>query len=159
MSDNIPAPIPVSWAFIVGVDRTGVPHVLEHDDVQAIHASRVATLDDINSAAFILGHKDLYENLYPFDEGYTIAFLVFQMPDGYIAASPNIFENVVPAGYARSIQMKGAFGVLQNQITAERAANMAAQVAVQTTLSVLKRGAEAADPDAKNKTKGGLYVA
>lgn len=158
---NVPELIPVSWAFIVAVDYNGRPEIVDLDYVTDIKASRMATLDDINAAAFILGQRSLLEleEVEEIKDGYRLAFLVFQVPEGFIAASPNIFENLAPSGYAYSVTKKGAFGVLQNQITAERAANLASQVAVSATLSFLKNEAQKAmDPEADKKSKGGLIV-
>jgi adenylate kinase len=73
----------------------------------------------------------------------------------------DIFDNIIPVSSPSNTQVMGAFGVLQGHIIAQRAADMAAQVAVQATLSVLTNATEnvqAADPEAAKKTKGGLYV-
>jgi len=152
-------PVTVQWAFIVAVDSYGEIVLVDHEFVTNVKAKRIATLDDIYSAAFIASGE--YPNMWcnPGDTVYSFAFLVFQMPEGHIAASPNIFENFIVLSGPSANQVRGALGVLQGQIIAQRTADLAAQVAVQATLSVLKSSAAAADPDAKNKTKGGLIVA
>ena len=158
-TDKPMGPITVQWVFVVGVDSGGHLHMIDHEYVTDVHAKRIATLDDINAAAFLGSREKTFTFFRPSIHAYSVAFLVFQMPDGYIAASPNIFENLVPLSGPSNAQVLGAFGVLQNQIISQRLADLAAQVAGQTTLSMLRASAEAVDPDASKKTKGGLYVA
>lgn len=154
---NVPAgPTTVQWAFVVGVDSSGNFSLIDHDRVTDVRAKRVATLDDINAACVVASRQKSFA-FWPGNGEYSVAFLVFQVPTGFIAASDNIFENIIPLSNPSDAQVLGAFGVLQNQITAERAANLAAQVAVSSTLSFLKQEAEKAmDPDAPKKTPGGL---
>lgn len=158
MVDKKPTgPITVQWAFVAAVNSDGEVDLVDHEFVVNVKAKRVATLDDINAAAF-LGSKELgvMPWINPGDLIYSTAFLVFQMPDGFIAASPNVFENIVPVTGPSTAQVLGAFGVLQNQIIAQRTADLAAPLAIQAALSFLRNEAEKTDPDAKNKTPGGL---
>lgn len=148
--------INASWAFVVGTDEDGNIYLLDHDDVLDIKARRGASLDDIYAATVIgLDQKHGYSIMRPSEDTYTVAFLVFQLPEGYIVASPNIFDNVVTTKpYPSNAQIKSAFGVLQGQIIAQKTAD-----AIQMMGAVAAAKARAADPEASKKTAGGLYVA
>lgn len=156
-------PITVQWAFVVGVDSNGRIYLIDHEFVHEVKARRAAVLDDIYAASFVTTRVGTNFAFYePGDDVYALAFLVFQMPDGYIAASPDIFDNIVPVTSPSDVQVLGAFGVLQGQIIAQRAADMAAQVAVQATLSVIKGEAQKVKAEqnrAEGKSEGGLIVA
>lgn len=159
MSEEPIGPFSVQWAFVVGVDEWGNVFLMEHEDVHLVMAKRAASLDDIHAATYvILGGEHKFARYRPSSEPYVVAFLVFQLPDGHIVASPDIFDEVIPVSSPSDKQILGAFGVLQGQIIASKAANLAAQVAVQATVSVLKSSAPV-DPEAKNKTPGGLIRA
>lgn len=161
-------PITVMWALVVCVDADGVPYPIDHEFNYEVKTKRPASLDDIDAACMIMGEQDAIYYKHP-EAGnpYSFAFLVFQMPDGHIAASPDIFEDVIPVVSPTFIQIKGALSVLRGQIIAQRTADLAGQVAgdvaakvaVQATLSVLKQAATEMDPDAAKKSQGGLYVA
>jgi hypothetical protein len=156
--EQITDPLTVSWAFVVCVDWLGQPHIIDHDEATDVTAKRVATLDDIYAASSIASGYQVYERTDAGHATYTCAFLVFQLPEGIIAASPNIFDNVVPTDYPSGNHMKGAFNVLQAQIIAQKTAEIAAPLAVQATLSVLGAGAKAQNK-AEGKSEGGLFVA
>lgn len=159
MSEEPTGPFGVTWAFVAGVDEWGNVFIMEHEDVHLVMARRAASLDDIHAATYvILDHERKFARYRPSSEPYVVAFLVFQLPDGHIAASPDIFDEVIPVSSPSDKQIVGAFGVLQGQIIATKAANMAAQVAVSATMSVLKQ-AVPVDPDAAKKTPGGLIRA
>jgi hypothetical protein len=158
MTERIVEALPVTWAFVVGVDWLGQPHFIDHDESTDVTAKRVATLDDIYAASSIASEFPVYERTEAGHATYTCAFLVFQLPEGIIAASPNIFDNVVPMDYPSGNHMKGAFNVLQAQIIAQKTAEIAAPMAVQATLSVLGAGAKA-QAKAEGKSEGGLLVA
>jgi hypothetical protein len=149
-------PVNVSWAFIVGVDDDGNITLIDHDDAMGVKAKRVASLDDIYAASVVGAGMKNYWLTPPSEDAYTLAFVVFQTPEGYVAASPNIFENIVPAkpepGQA---QIKGAFGVLQGQIIAQKTADAIQMVGAMAAAAK----ARAADPEAAKKSAGGLYVA
>lgn len=150
-----PVAASVSWAFIVGVDDDGNIELIDFDDAIEVKAKRAASLDDIYSASVIASNVHDYWFTRPSEDVYTLAFLVFQMPDGQIAASPNIFENIVAAKpFPGQAQSKGAFGVLQAQIIAQKTAD-----AIQMMSMVAQARANKADPDAAKKSAGGLYVA
>ena len=151
-------PITVQWAFVVGV-FDGTISLIDHDFSAEVKAVRPATLDDIYAACYVTaGQKDLWFAR-PSSDPYTCAFVVFQMPTGQIAASPDVFENLTPVSYPSDTQARGAFGVLQAQIIAQKTADIVAPLAAQATLSMLMANVNKADPDAPNKTSGGLIVA
>lgn len=150
-------PTTVTWAFVVGVDWRGMPHIVDHDDVHLVQAKRLVSVDDIYAACSIAAAWPHYERTEAGHATYTTAFLVFQLPDGHIAASPNVFYEVIPMDYPSSNHIKGAFNVLQGQIISQNAASLAAPLAAQATLSVLTT--KAPDPEADKKSKGGLLVA
>lgn len=157
-SEKPTGPITVSWAFVVGVDDHGRVHMIDHEFALEVRSRRIATLDDIYAASVIAGKHKEFSFLRPSEDVYNVAFMVFQVPEGYIAASPDVFEEIIPISSPSTAQVEGAFGVLQGQIIAQKAADMAAPLAVQATLSVLGAGAKAANK-AEGKTEGGLYVA
>lgn len=156
--EKIIDPLTVTWAFVVGVDWLGTPHIIAHDDVHLVQAKRLVSVDDIYAASSIAAEWPVYERTEAGHVTYTTAFLVFQLSDGHIAASPNIFDNVVPMDYPSSNHIKGAFNVLQGQIIAQNAASLAAPMAAEATLSVLSAGAKAQNK-AEGKSEGGLLVA
>lgn len=141
----------VSWAFVVGVDTTGIPHFIDYEDVANVKALRAASIDDIHAAVSI-AERDIGFDV-PSELPYVVAFLVFQVPNGYIAASPNIFENISPVGYPSTYHIKGALNVLQSQITAQRTLDLMASLASQVAVSADKLKQD------ENKTPGGLIVA
>jgi hypothetical protein len=145
---KVPQTVGVSWAFVIGVDTTGVPHFFDYEDVAEVKALRVAVLDDIHAAVSIASADMEFHS--PSEIPYVVAFLVFQVPNGYIAASPNIFENISPFSYPSAYHIRGALNVLQSQITAQRTLDLLASVATAATVSTSK-------PD-ENKTPGGLIV-
>lgn len=152
-------PFSVAWAFVVGVDDSGRIYLIDHEFVTDVYAKRAASLDDIHAACYVAASVGTHFAFHrPSTDAYTVAFLVFQLPDGHIVASPDIFDEIIPVTSPGEAQVLGAFGVLQGQIIASKAANMAAQVAVQATLSVLNAGAKQANATA-GKSEGGLYVA
>jgi len=155
-------PITVQWAFVVGVFN-GQPTLIDHDYALEVRAVRPASLDDIYSACFVASmEKDYWFARPTRAEPYTCAFVVFQMPDGRIAASPDVFEDLSPVSRQTEAQARGAFGVLQAEIIAQKTADLAASVAAKATLSVLNNVAaqvQAADPNEPKKSEGGLYVA
>lgn len=140
--------IPVNWAFVVAVDSRGHLSLIDYDHVTDVHAKRAASMDDMYSAAF-LGSMDknlVFTKPYE-DDVYSHAFLVFQIADGRVAASPNIFENVIPVAGPTGVQALGAFGVLQGLIIAQKTAEVLAVNAAMST--ALKNQSE-------GKTPGGL---
>jgi hypothetical protein len=150
-------PVTVAWAFIVGVDDLGRLYFIDHEYVTDVKAKRIATLDDIYSAAAVAQQEKAYGFFRPSEDAYAVAFLVLQSTDGYIAASPDIFENVVPASNPGNAQVLGAFAALQGQIIAQKtldAMNMQSYLAASAAET-----ARRSDPDASKKTAGGLYVA
>jgi len=154
-------PLNVSWAFIIGVTDDGEPCIVDWDLAGLVQAKRPATLDDIYAACVVLQDDALWNLAKPDpDKPYVVAFLVFQY-QGVIAASPDVFEEIIPMSGPSAAHMIGAIGVIQSQIIAQRAADLAAQVAVQATLSVLRSAAAEAEdePQDPNKSKGGLYIA
>lgn len=111
----------VSWAFIVGVDAYGVPHLIEHDDAYRVRALRRVTLDDIYGACSLL--KD-FEPVNPEGLTYGTAFLVICLPDGTVVASPDVFEPIAPFGYASEWNIRGGLASLQAQIIAQKSAEI-----------------------------------
>jgi hypothetical protein len=153
--------ITVQWAFVVGV-FDGSPHLIDHDYTHEVKALRPATLDDIYAACFVASKQKDYWFQKPSPDAYTCAFVVFQLSDGRIAASPDVFEDLIPVARQTEAQALGAFGVLQAQIIAQKTADIAAPLAAQATLSMLSASAkrvEAADPNAPKKSQGGLVIA
>lgn len=151
-------PITVQWAFVVGV-FDGKVTLIDHEYAHEVKASRPATLDDIHAACFVVSKQQAeYWFIEPSAQPYTCAFVIFQMPTGQIAASPDVFEDLAPVSFPNDTQAFGAFGVLQAQIIAQKTADIAAPLAAQATLSMLRQMAPA-DPDAPNKTPGGLIRA
>lgn len=142
-----PQSIPATWAFVVAVDSDGAIHIVDHEHVTEVHAKRVATMDDIYASSFIASQVSQYTFLRPHEDVYSHAYLVFQVPDGRIAASMNIFENVVPVTGPSNTHILGAFGVLQGQIIAQKTAEVLAIEAAMST--ALKNQAD-------GKTPGGL---
>lgn len=152
-------PITVSWAYVIGVDDLGRVHMIDHDYAHEVKAKRLATLDDIYAACYVVGNKATTYALWkPSEDAYNVAFVVFQVPEGYVAASPDVFEELVSLTAPSDAQILGSLGVLQGQIIAQKAADMATPLAVQTTLSVLNAGAKEARK-AEGKSEGGLIVA
>lgn len=148
-------PVPVIWAVVVGVNDGGGVHLIDHEYNYEVRAQRLSTLDDIYAAAFIGGQEvaDDWEFEAPGDIGTLVhAFVVFQFPNGLIAASPDVFEDLVPVRVPTGVHIMGAFGVLQGQIVAQKTA--AAFMAMAETLAAVPQ--PVADP---NKTPGGLIVA
>lgn len=146
--------IPVQWAFIVATDDRGAPYLIEHDDAALISAKRVATLDDIYAGSYRAERYDDFYTVNPQDQTWTVAFLVFQTPHGYVAASPDVFEDVAPMGFATDWQMKAAFAVLQSQITAQRVLDM-----FQINVTASAKAAQTAKNKAEGKSEGGLILA
>lgn len=150
------APLQVAWAFAVGVDSEGIPVVLDHEEAWAVRSSRKVTVDDIYMAAYLLGKRKKVEveTVVP-EEGFRVAFLVFQTTDGFVAANPDVHMNISCVSYPTDFQIEGALHVVQAQYIAGQAAELAAQVAVSATMSTLVSSV----PEDPNKTKGGLIVA
>lgn len=164
MTPAMPKQVTALWAVVLCVDADGVVYPVDHEFNYEVKTKRLATLDDIDAACVVLGAEDgLYYKHPESGNPYSFAFLVFQLPDGHIAANEDIFADVIPVTSPTFNQVKGALGVLRSQIAAQRTADLAgtvaAQVAVQATLSVLERVAVASDPDANKKSAGGLFVA
>lgn len=118
-------PIPVTWAFIVGIDGDGAISLIDHENVQEVRAVRPVCLDDIFAAAYVGGQEnaDDWEFTDPAGVRYAAAFVVFQMPNGTILASPDVFEDISPMTGPTGPNVKGAFGVLQAQIIAQKTAD------------------------------------
>ena len=72
-TDRPMEPVTVQWAFIVAVDSYGEIVLVDHEFVTNVKAKRIATLDDIYSAAFIASGE--YPNMWcnPGDTVYSFA--------------------------------------------------------------------------------------
>jgi hypothetical protein len=151
-------PRTVLWALVVCV-RDGTVHLIDYEFALEVTAGRPASLDDIYAACVVaVSSHGPFAFGRPSDQ-YSVAFLVFQMPDGQIQVSPDIFDDVTPVVSPTTAQVIGAFGVIQGQIIARLAADLAAQVAVQATMSLLTSLAPSLAEVDENKSKGGLIVA
>lgn len=156
MTNKIVDPFTVQWVFIVAVEDDGLAFMIDHEFVLDVKTKRSCTLDDIYAVA-AFGSVDAtrkFEFAGPKDEPYTTAFLVFQTPDGHVAASPNIFDNLIPLDIPSDYQIFGAFSVLMGQIIAQKTADITAPLAAKAALSML--ASRVADPEADKKTPGGL---
>lgn len=128
-ADGTPAkatgPIPCLWAVVVGVDEDGAVYLVDHSNAQFVRSQRQASLDDIYAAAYIGGKEnpDDWEFSAP-DEPFVTAFVAFQISNGTILASPDVFENLTPVIGPTGTQVCGAFGVLMAQITAQKTADV-----------------------------------
>lgn len=148
---EVPKPLTVSWAFVVGVDKSGVPHVIDPGDAHEVRAARPVVIDDIYAACSVLEEYSLGQVQ---DEPYATAFIVFCLTDGHVVASPDVFENIAPLGYPTEAQVKGATHVLRSQVISQETAKLAAGLAADATLSRLGMAAKAqADAEANARAQ------
>jgi hypothetical protein len=138
-------PWSVNYAFILGTRDDGSVQVVDHEYVLDVRSRRIATLDDMYSAAGLAWNREAFPTE-PQEDKYATAFLIFQLPEGPIIANPDVFHNVIPMLCPMSLHVKGACDVIRGQIVAQKASEMAAglvaPLAVAATLATLKKQAE-----------------
>lgn len=154
MTDASIGTVSVNWAIAIGVTEQGTSQFIDPDYTYRVRSRREATDDDIYAAcAVATATADAWHK--PSEESpYVCAFLVFQLPNGFIMASPDVHEDIIPVTVPSQHQLKGALEVIKGQIIAQKAANI--------TLGVMQAGAQrarAAAMAAQGKTEGGLIVA
>jgi hypothetical protein len=135
-------PWTANYAFVLGTREDGSVQIVDHDHVLDVRSRRVATLDDMYAAAGLAWSREAFPGE-PQETPYVTAFLVFQLPEGPIVASPDVFHNIMTLIDPTSLQVRGACDVLRGQIVAQKAADMAAPLAIQAALSGLGAMAKA----------------
>lgn len=141
VGENLPSV--VSFAFIAGIDEDHEVFWTESDQPERLRVRRKPTPDDLIGIAHILSDSVRGREHFGDQIEAKTAFLVFQLPEGRVAATDTLLPGFSTSWQPSSDEIQAAAVNVYTELSARKAADLAAATTVQTMMAVQRQIAEA----------------